>query len=125
VLVACSSPPLRAHLRALLNREPAVCLCGEADTGALALDLFFRFRPDMVLVDVDLPDRSGFKVVECIKQAVPDCQAVLLCQAADPCVEEVSRLVGADHACHTDGELTPVVALLRGLAARGRRGGSP
>ena len=116
VLIACSSAPLRAHLRALLNREADFCLCCETDTGAAALDLFFRYRPNVVLVDVALPDRNGFMVVECIKRAVPSCCVVLLCHASDPCVDEVGRLVGADHVCHTCGELNPILALLRNIA---------
>ena len=114
--MACSSVPLRAHLRALLNRETDFCLCCETDSGAAALDLFFRYRPNVVLVDVALPDRNGFMVVECIKRAVPSCCVVLLCHASDPCVDEVGRLVGADHVCHTCGELNPVLALLRDIA---------
>jgi DNA-binding NarL/FixJ family response regulator len=124
VLVACSSPPMRAHLRAMLNREPDLCLCGEADTGAAVLDLFFRYRPDVVLVDVCLPDRNGFKIVESIKQAVPSCRAILLCRIADPCVEEVSRMVGANHICQTAGELQPVLTLLRELAVANNADGA-
>ena len=120
VLVACVSPPVREHLRALLGREPTLCLCGEADTGVEALELFFHYRPDVVLVDSRLPDRNGFKVVECIKQAVPACQAILLCHSTDPCVELVSRMVGVDHVCCTAGDLDHVLTLLRELAGKRR-----
>ena len=118
--MVCASPPLRAHLRALLNREPALCFAGEADTAAEALDLFFRFRPDAVLVDVSLPNGNGFKIVECMKRAIPSCRVIMLSRAADPCVEEVSRMVGANHVCPTACEINPVLTLLRELAdARG------
>ena len=80
------------------------------------MDLFFQYRPNVVLVDVALPDRNGFMVVECIKRAVPSCRVVLLCHASDPCVDEVGHLVGADYVCHTCGELNPVLALLRDIA---------
>jgi DNA-binding NarL/FixJ family response regulator len=116
ILVACSSPPLRGQLRALLNRDPAFCLCGEADTGEAVLDLFFRCRPDVVLVDACLEERNGFKVMACIKQAIPSCQAVLLCHSTDPCVEEASRMAGANYICRTGGELNPVLAVLHKLA---------
>src|SRR5262245_18692134 len=109
ILIACSSAPLRAHLRTLLNREEGLSLCSETDSGTAALDLFFRYRPDVVLADVSLPDRSGFMVIECIKLAAPDCRAILLCHAADPCIDEVGHLVGADHVCHTAGELKPIL----------------
>jgi DNA-binding NarL/FixJ family response regulator len=106
----------------MLNREPGLCLAGEVDTGAAAVDLFFRCSPDVVVVDAALPDRNGFKVVECLKRAAPSCHAILLCHSADPCVEEVSRMVGADHVCHTGGELNPVLAVLRKLVAASQTG---
>jgi DNA-binding NarL/FixJ family response regulator len=115
VLVVDDSLPMRAHLRAVLQQEPGLCLAAEADTGADAVDLFFRFRPDVVLVDVCLPDISGFEVMQCIKQASPGCAVVLLTDQADPCVDEVSHLLGATAVCHKASELNRIREILRQL----------
>ena len=115
VLVVDDSLPMRAHLRAVLLQEHGLCLAGEADTGADAIELFFRFRPDIVLLDVCLPDTSGFEVMQCIKQAAPGCAVILLTDEADPCVDEVSHLLGATEVCHKASELNRIREVLRRL----------
>ena len=115
VLVVDESLPMRAHLRAVLNQEPGLCLCAEADTGEAAVELFFQYRPEVVLLDVCLPDRNGFEVMQCIRQAAPDCAVILLCDAPDPCVDEVSRLLGATEVCDKATELNRIREILRRL----------
>jgi DNA-binding NarL/FixJ family response regulator len=115
VLVVDDSVPMRAHLRTLLLQEPGLCLAAEADNGADAVELFFRYRPDVVLLDVCLPDRSGFEVMQCLKQAAPGCVVILLSDEADPCVDEVSYLLGATEVCHKGSELNRIREILRRL----------
>jgi DNA-binding NarL/FixJ family response regulator len=115
VLVVDDSLPMRAHLRAVLKQEPGLCLAGEGDTGADALALFFRYRPDVVLLDVCLPDANGFEILQCIKQAAPGCAVVLLSDSVDPCVDEVSHLLGATEVCHKASELNRIREVLRRL----------
>jgi DNA-binding NarL/FixJ family response regulator len=115
VLVVDDSLPMRAHLRAVLMQEPGLCLAAEADNGADAIELFFRYRPDVVLLDLILPDRSGFEVMQCFKQAAPGCSVILLSDAPDPCVDEVSHLLGATEVCHKASELNRIREVLRRL----------
>jgi len=51
---------------------------GEAATGATALDEAARLRPDIVLLDVGLPDRSGLELVEPLRSAAPGSVIVLI-----------------------------------------------
>jgi two-component system, NarL family, invasion response regulator UvrY len=115
VLVVDDSLPMRAHLRTVLSQEPGLCLAAEADNGADAVELFFRYRPDVVLLDVVLPDRSGFEVMQCMKQAAPECAVILLSDAPDPCVDEVSHMLGATEVCHKSSELNRIREVLRRL----------
>ena len=115
VLVVDDSSPLRAQLRALLDQETGVCFAGEAENGADAVELFFRFRPDIVLLGVCLPDRSGFDLMQCFKQAAPDCAVILLSESPDPCVEEVSQLLGATDICQKANGFSRVREILRVL----------
>lgn len=54
---------LRASLRSLLERQPGMTVCGEAATAHDALDGVPPSRPDVVLVDVSLPDSNGIDLV--------------------------------------------------------------
>jgi DNA-binding NarL/FixJ family response regulator len=115
VMVVGGSCHLRASLRAMLHQEPGFCLAGEAETGAAALDLVLRCQPSVALVDVCLPDRSGFEVVKCIRQLAPGCAAIVLSNAPDPCVEDVALMLGAKAVWHKGTDLGQLRQTLRRL----------
>lgn len=65
VLIVDDHPSFRASARAILEAD-GFEIIGEAEDGATALSLLRRLRPDVVLLDVQLPDMTGFDVcVEC------------------------------------------------------------
>jgi DNA-binding NarL/FixJ family response regulator len=105
VMMVSGSCHLRKSLRAMLHQEPGFCLAGEAETCAAALDLVLRCQPAVALVDVCLPDRSGFEVVNCIRQLAPGCAAIVLSNAPDPCVEDVALMLGAKAVWHKGNDL--------------------
>jgi DNA-binding NarL/FixJ family response regulator len=115
VLMVGGSRHLRASLRAMLRQEPGFCLAGEAETCAAALDLVLRCQPAVALVDVCLPDRSGFEVVKCIRQLAPGCASIVLSNAPDPCVEDVARMLGAKSVWHKGNDLSQLRKTLRRL----------
>jgi DNA-binding NarL/FixJ family response regulator len=115
VMMVGGSQGLRASLRAMVRQEPGFCLAGEAETGAAALELVFRWQPAFALVDVCLPDRSGFEVVKCIRQLVPTCTAIVLCDNPDPCVEAVARIIGAKAVWHKGSGVSQLSRTLRRL----------
>ncbi|MBI3512671.1 MAG: response regulator transcription factor [Proteobacteria bacterium] len=66
LLIVDDHPVVRAGLRRLLAAEPQIEI-REAATGQLALGLFREFRPDLVLLDLNLPGISGLEVIGRIK----------------------------------------------------------
>ena len=122
VMMVAGSRPLRASLCAMLRQEPEFCLAGEVETCAAALDLVLRCQPAVALVDVCLPDRSGFEVVKCIRQLAPGCSAIILSNAPDPCVEDVARMLGAKDVWHKGNDLSQLRQTLRRLVPAGRNG---
>jgi DNA-binding NarL/FixJ family response regulator len=61
VLIVDDHPPFRELARTLLQRA-GFTVVGDAGDGAAAVDASRRLRPDVVLVDVQLPDTDGFEV---------------------------------------------------------------
>ncbi len=57
-------PPARRKLRHLLSSESDITIAGEAGSGAQAVELLNRLQPDLAFIDVQLPDCTGFDVVE-------------------------------------------------------------
>ncbi len=59
-------PPARRKLRHLLAPEHDIAIVGEAGSGAESVELLNRLQPDVAFLDVQLPDCTGFDVVEAL-----------------------------------------------------------
>ena len=60
VLSVDDHPLLREGIATLINNQPDMCIVGEASSGREALERFRELHPDITLMDVRLPDISGF-----------------------------------------------------------------
>ncbi len=69
---------VRSALRMLLDNEPDVEIVGEAGTAREALDSVPRLQPDIVLMDIGLPDKSGIDAAREIKRLRPETGIVAL-----------------------------------------------
>jgi two-component system, NarL family, response regulator NreC len=69
---------IRLGLHMLLENEPDLEIAGEAETASDALQLITSLRPDVVLLDIGLPDMSGIEAAEQIKQLSPETAIVAL-----------------------------------------------
>lgn len=70
LLLVDDHEPFRRAARALLEAE-GFAVVGEAGTGAEALERVTELEPDVVLLDVQLPDMSGFQVAERLGEPHP------------------------------------------------------
>jgi DNA-binding NarL/FixJ family response regulator len=82
VLIVDDHAPFRAEARALLEAE-GFAVVGEAADGASAIESVRRIRPDVVLLDVQLPGIDGFAVAERLA-AGPESPAVVLISSRAP-----------------------------------------
>ena len=64
ILIVDDHPMMRKGLAQLINHEPDLTVCLEADTAAQALALVAGTKPDLVLVDISLPDRNGLELIK-------------------------------------------------------------
>jgi DNA-binding NarL/FixJ family response regulator len=80
VLIVDDHPSFRASARAILEAD-GFTVVGEAEDGTTALSELRRLRPDVVLLDVQLPDMTGFDV--CIECGDLDTTSVVLVSSRD------------------------------------------
>jgi DNA-binding NarL/FixJ family response regulator len=71
-------PIVRDGIAAIINLQPDMVLAGAAATGGEALERFFELRPDVALVDLQLPDMSGFDLIKKIKDKSPNARVIVL-----------------------------------------------
>ena len=67
VLLVDDHHVLRDGLKVLLDTEEDIIVVGEASTGQSAVDLTFSLEPDVIIMDIGLPDFSGFEVIRRIR----------------------------------------------------------
>jgi two-component system response regulator DevR len=86
---------VRLGLRTLLEDAPGLCLVGEAGTAAAALELCARERPDVVLLDIRLPDGTGLDVCRQLRKRLPDTRVIFLTSAGDGQTVDTAIRAGA------------------------------
>jgi two-component system response regulator DevR len=83
LLIVDDHEVVRQGLAALLGRRPEFHVVGEAGTVAEAVAAARRFRPDLVVMDVRLPDGSGVEACREIRAEMPDTRVVMLTSYPD------------------------------------------
>lgn len=72
VFVADDVPDMRALVRFALEDSPDMVVVGEAGTGAQAVEGVGRMRPDVVLLDLSMPDLDGLEVIPVVLERSPE-----------------------------------------------------
>src|SRR5258708_34861817 len=78
VLCVDDHPVVRDGIEAIINLQPDMMLAGAAATGAEALARFSELRPDVAIVDLQLPDMTGFDLIKKIKAKSPNARTICL-----------------------------------------------
>jgi DNA-binding NarL/FixJ family response regulator len=78
VLIADDDDLMRAGLVELLSGDSSIEIVGEAATGREAVERARRLRPDVVLMDVRMPDLDGIEATRELTRAVPDSSVLIL-----------------------------------------------
>lgn len=95
VLLVDDHEVVRVGLRFLLSREPAIEVVGEAGTAAEAVEQAVRLTPDVVVMDVRLPDGNGVEACREIRNADSTIRVIMLTSHADEDAVFHSIIAGA------------------------------
>jgi DNA-binding NarL/FixJ family response regulator len=78
VLCVDDHPLVRKGIASILANEADMELVGEANNGREAVEMFKQFKPDVVLMDLRMPDLDGTSATRMIRQEVPDAKIIAL-----------------------------------------------
>jgi|SRR6516225_6783153 DNA-binding NarL/FixJ family response regulator len=71
-------PLLREGLTAIINSQPDMLLVAEASTAEDAIQQFRKHRPDVTLMDLRLPDKSGIEAMAAVRAEFPEAKFIML-----------------------------------------------
>lgn len=121
VMIVDDHEMARAGLRALLGGMPMLELVAEAASGADAVRIASRLRPDLMLIDLRMPDVDGFEVIRQLRETEWDLCIVVVTMHDDPEYLQRARELGADGYVLKDASRSDLLGAIE-IALRSRSG---
>jgi len=78
VLIADDHALVRAGIRVLVEKIEGMVVVGEAGKGNEALELVSELRPDLILLDITMPEGGGFEVLDQVTKKYPEIKVIVL-----------------------------------------------
>jgi len=83
VLIADDHTIMRAGLRSLLEKEDQIEVVAEAENGRKAVQLAVTHKPDVVVMDVSMPDLNGIEATSQVLESLPEAKVIALSMHSD------------------------------------------
>ncbi|MGB9403105.1 MAG: response regulator transcription factor [Candidatus Acidiferrales bacterium] len=88
ILLADDHPVVRRGLRSLLEADPSLRVVGEASDGAETIEQAKKLKPDIVVLDISMPEHNGLDVTRLLRREMPEVRVLILTMHF---AEEVAR----------------------------------
>jgi DNA-binding NarL/FixJ family response regulator len=96
IMLADDHPLFIEGLTMMLRREPGFELCGIANNGREVLEMLPSTKPDLILLDINMPKMNGLETIKYIKQSYPTVKIVMLSGYFDDAIIKEAKLKGAN-----------------------------
>lgn len=113
IVIAEDQRMLRSALGTLLSLEEDFEVVGEADNGEDALRLVKTLQPDICILDIEMPRKSGLEVASNLKKIGSDCKVIILTTFARPGYFERAVKAGVYGYLLKDGSIDELAASIR------------
>jgi DNA-binding NarL/FixJ family response regulator len=117
IIIADDHPIFRRGLRAVIEGDPALKVVDEADDGNSALEKIATLKPDIVVLDVNMPDLTGFEVVRRAQQQRLQAEIIFLTMHKDEEMFNTAMDLGVKGYVLKDSAVTEVVGAIKAVAA--------
>lgn len=115
-LLADDEAHLRVFIRLILQ-ELGIVTIHEARNGREAVEIYRQHQPELVMLDINMPEMTGMEALEEIMQINPDALVVMLTGHASRQIVEASAKQGASHYIRKDTPRSEITSLLKELFA--------
>lgn len=114
IFIVDDNPTVRRYLRAILEQQETWQVCGEARTGAEALQKVREAPPDLIVLDYQMPDLNGVDVAKRISAMFPKIPILMVTLHLSRQLSDAAREAGVRGACAKEdvGAVVEAVDLL-------------
>jgi DNA-binding NarL/FixJ family response regulator len=95
ILIVDDQPIVRQGLRMRLGVEPDLAIVGEAEDGLMAVEIAQHTRPDLVLMDVEMPRMDGIAATRALRDQLPQLVVILMSIYESPHLRDRALKAGA------------------------------
>jgi len=120
ILLADDHKILRDGIRALLEKEPDFDVIGEADSGRTVIELACELKPDVIIMDIGMPDINGIEATREILSRVPSIRVLALSMYSDKRFVVEMLNAGATGYLVKDCALDEMLSAVRSVASNQR-----
>lgn len=99
ILVVDDNPSVRRYLRGVLEQQEGWLVCDEARNGQEAIERFRVIRPDVVVLDFQMPEMNGLDAARIIAQMSPETPILMVTLYLSKQLSEEARKVGIRGTC--------------------------
>ena len=119
ILIADDNAVVRRGLRSLIQTEKDLLVIGEASNGIEAVESTLRLKPDVVIMDLIMPEKSGAEAIAEIMAQIPETRIIILTTFGT--VDDMARAIesGAAGALLKTSDENELIAAIRTVAANG------
>jgi len=121
VFLADDSALIRERLQALLAEITGVAVIGQADDGLVAVNSVRELKPDVVVLDINMPGKNGMDVLRELKKFEPAPCVIILTSHPNPQYRERCLDRGADHFLDKSTDFDRLPSIIKQLGRKNGR----
>jgi DNA-binding NarL/FixJ family response regulator len=118
VLIADDNKVVRRIIKNYITQRPDLAVCGEAANGREAVERTRALRPDLVLLDLVMPEMNGVEVASVLKQSMPEIPIVLFTMYSENLGAYLTSAIGVDAVLSKPDGLTKLAKVVDALLPR-------
>jgi DNA-binding NarL/FixJ family response regulator len=123
IVIVDNQPAVREGLKMRLRLESDMGVVGEARDGKEAFDVVSRLKPDIVIMDMEMPVVDGLAATKALKESAPETQVIILTIHDDELSRQKAREAGAAGFVSKHADETVLLNAIRTAANRSQQTG--